>query len=114
MCSLSVKPKLNEHMKKQTKLDTTSTAAAAAPKGKDSLIGRGALIRQLAAENTPLALFISAVRAKYPVCGTAWCEKHYKRAMARIAKRAAAAAPAPAPAPVETQKPKGKKKSAKA
>lgn len=67
------------------------------------------MIRQLAAEQTPLALFISTVRAKFPVCGTAWCEKHYKRAMARIAKRAETAKPAPAPAPVETPAKSAKK-----
>jgi hypothetical protein len=85
-------------MKKQTKSDTTSTPAAG-PKGKGSLIGRGALIKQLVAEETPLALFISTVRQKYPVCGPAWCERMFKKAHARLAKKAAAQKPAPAPAP---------------
>ena len=111
MCSLSVKPKSNEYiMKKQTTVTATATPTSA-PKGKGSLIGRGALIRQLAAEQTPLALFITTVRARYPVCGAAWCEKHYRKAMARIAKRTpAAAAPAPAPAPAR----KSRKVAAKA
>src|SRR3974390_2842090 len=105
MDSLSVKPKSNKYiMKKQTTVTATATPTSA-PKGKGSLIGRGALIRQLAAEQTPLALFITTVRQRYPICGAAWCEKHYRKAMARIAKRTpAAAAPAPAPAPRRARK----------
>jgi hypothetical protein len=94
-------------MKKQTTATTTKST---------SLIGRGALIRQLASEQTPLALFISTVRAKYPVCGTAWCEKHYRKAMQRIAKKTEKTTPAPAPAPAVPEKStkRGKKSTVKA
>jgi len=92
-----------------------------------SLIGRGKLIRETASrEGMTLQEFTDVVREKYPIGGPNWFAKQFKKAQARIAKRAAktatpapapaaaAPAPAPVPAPVETQKPKGKKKSAKA
>ena len=68
---------------------------------------------QLAAQEVGVATFTSAVREKYPMAPVPWCERHYKRALGRIAKRAAAANPAPAPAP-EKSAPKSKKKTTKA
>jgi len=88
----------------ETKAESTST--------KGQLVGRGAYVMQLAAREVGVATFTSAVREKYPMTSVPWCERHYKRALGRIAKRAAAAAPAPAPVPEKSTK-KSKKTAAK-
>jgi hypothetical protein len=53
--------------------------------------------------------FCDVVRESYPICGTNWLTKHYKRAQARIARKQEAQKPAAAPVEAKT---KGKAKKA--
>jgi hypothetical protein len=104
--------------------ETTTTAVTVAANGnppqpapakekpasvKGTLIGRGAMVAQLAASGVPLEEFTKQVRAKYPASSTPWCAKHYKRACAKIvakaAKTAKVASTAPAPTAPETPAP---------
>jgi hypothetical protein len=97
-------------MSKKTNAETTEKKTAV------SLVGRGKLVRELAAKGVDLKEFTDVVQEQFPVCGDNWCAKHFKRALARIAKRAEMAKPAPAsaPAPVpEKPAPKSKGKGKK-
>jgi hypothetical protein len=98
-------------MSKKTNVETTEKKTAV------SLIGRGKLVRELAAKGVDLKEFTDVVQEQFPVCGDKWCAKHFKRAADRLAKKAAAQKPAPAPAPApapEKSTRKSKKSATKA